>query len=84
MILSNQQNMHAFSISQPRQPTVEAPHRWKTIDDVIVSFTIPGRISDEVWDAYLDAITVALPGKEEGVVWRYVLAAPAESVAFQV
>ena len=40
---------------------MEAPHRWKTIDDVIVSFTIPGRISDEVWDAYLDAITVARP-----------------------
>jgi hypothetical protein len=53
--------MHAFSISQPRQPTVEEPHRWKTIDDVIVSFTIPGRIADHVWDAYLDAIVVQRP-----------------------
>jgi len=53
--------MHALSISQPRQPTVDEPHRWKTIDDVIVSFTIPGRITDQVWDAYLRAITVQRP-----------------------
>lgn len=37
------------------------PHRWKTIDDVIVSFTIPGPIPDAVWDGYLDHIAERRP-----------------------
>lgn len=37
------------------------PHRWTIIDDVVVSFTIPGRIPDGVWDAYLDEITTQRP-----------------------
>jgi hypothetical protein len=41
--------------------TVEEPHRWKTIDDVIVSFTIPGRIPDAAWDAFLDDIVRQRP-----------------------
>jgi hypothetical protein len=40
---------------------VDEPHRWKTIDDVIVSFTIPGRVSDAVWDAFLADITAQRP-----------------------
>ncbi len=36
-------------------------HRWKTIDDVIVSFTIPGRIPDEAWDGFLAEITANRP-----------------------
>lgn len=40
---------------------MDEPHRWKTIDDVIVSFTIPGRISDAVWDAFLADITAGRP-----------------------
>lgn len=41
--------------------TVDEPHRWKTIDDVIVSFTIPGPISNEVWDAFLADIVAQRP-----------------------
>lgn len=37
------------------------PHRWTIIDDVIVSFTVPGRIPDAVWDAYLDEIAAQRP-----------------------
>lgn len=40
---------------------MDEPHRWKTIDDVIVSFTIPGRIPDAVWDAFLADITAQRP-----------------------
>lgn len=40
---------------------MDEPHRWKTIDDVIVSFTIPGRIDDEVWNAFLADITAQRP-----------------------
>lgn len=37
------------------------PHRWKTIDEVIVSFTIPGHVPDEVWDGFLADITTQRP-----------------------
>jgi hypothetical protein len=40
---------------------VDEPHRRKTIDDVIVSFTIPGPIPDSVWDAFLADITSQRP-----------------------
>lgn len=40
---------------------MDEPHRWKTIDDVIVSFTTPGRISDAVWDAFLADISAERP-----------------------
>jgi hypothetical protein len=40
---------------------VDEPHRWKTIDDVIVSFTIPGRIPDAVWDGFLSDIASQRP-----------------------
>ncbi len=33
-------------------PTLES-HRWKVIDDVLVSFTIPGPIHDHCWDRFL-------------------------------
>jgi len=50
-----------MSIPQPEATTVDEPHRWKTIDDVIVSFTIPGRIDDAVWDAFLADIAATRP-----------------------
>jgi hypothetical protein len=40
---------------------VDEPHRWKTIDDVIVSCTIPGRVPDAVWDAFLTDIASLRP-----------------------
>jgi hypothetical protein len=40
---------------------VNEPHRWKIIDDVIVSFTIPGHIPDAVWDGFLDEIVERRP-----------------------
>ena len=40
---------------------MDEPHRWKLIDDVIVSFTIPGRISDAVWDTFLADIAAHRP-----------------------
>lgn len=40
---------------------MDEPHRWKTIDDVIVSCTIPGRIPDPVWDAFLADIASKRP-----------------------
>jgi hypothetical protein len=40
---------------------VNEPHRWTIIDDVVVSFTVPGRIPDGVWDAYLDEIKTQRP-----------------------
>lgn len=36
-------------------------HRWTLIEDVIVSFTVPGRIPDAVWDGFLHAITAQRP-----------------------
>ena len=40
---------------------MDEPHRWKTIDDVIVSCTVPGRIPDSVWDAFLADIASKRP-----------------------
>lgn len=37
------------------------PHWWTTIDDVIVSFTIPGAISDESWNAFVADIEALRP-----------------------
>ncbi|MCA9707062.1 MAG: hypothetical protein KDK70_14505 [Myxococcales bacterium] len=37
------------------------PHRWTEIDDVMVSFTIPGPITDRRWDAFVDTIVARRP-----------------------
>lgn len=37
------------------------PHRWEPIGEVIVSFTTPGLIADEVWREFLDDVTVMRP-----------------------
>jgi len=37
------------------------PHRWISVDDVLLSSTIPGRISDSVWDRYLESILELRP-----------------------
>jgi hypothetical protein len=51
----------SFDFAAEAGLTVDEPHRWKTIDDVIVSFTIPGRIPDPIWDAFLEAIMSQRP-----------------------
>jgi hypothetical protein len=50
-----------FDLIAQGDPLVDEPHRWKTIDDVIVSCTIPGRIPDAVWDAFLAEIAAKRP-----------------------
>lgn len=40
---------------------MDESHRWTIIDEVIVSFTVPGRISDALWDTFLDEITARRP-----------------------
>jgi len=37
------------------------PHWWTSVDDVLVSFTIPGPIPDKTWDRFLDAIVTQRP-----------------------
>ena len=44
-----------------RRQGVTEPHRWTEIDDVMVSFTIPGPITDRRWDAFVDTIVARRP-----------------------
>src|SRR5690606_22050226 len=41
--------------SMPSVPPKE-PHEWYRIDDVVVSYTGPGLISDAVWTRYVEAL----------------------------
>lgn len=43
-----------------RQRVVE-PRRWATVDDVMVSFIVPGPIAEGTWDSFIDAITTRRP-----------------------
>ena len=40
---------------------VDLSHRWMLLDEVIVSFTIPGDIADETWEAFLDDLATRRP-----------------------
>jgi hypothetical protein len=37
------------------------PHRWAVIDNVIISYTIPGPIPDEAWNGFLESIETHRP-----------------------
>lgn len=49
------------SMLQPEAITLHEPHRWKTVDDVLVSFMIPGCMPDAVWDGFLAHIMAQRP-----------------------
>lgn len=55
------QSTHEPSILPPEATPGDEPHRWKAIDDVLVSFMIPGRMPDAVWDGFLAHIMAQRP-----------------------
>ncbi len=42
------------------QPSV-SPHRWKVIDDVLLSFSVPGEIADSTWSDFVSDIVSFRP-----------------------